>query len=758
MSILFKYRYAFFSLLILCAVLLSPYLKEGMVPNNSLRIWFYQDDPNLKAYEESFSQFGNDEVIVIYYETREENLLSKANLSLIKKLTRDIQNVDHIHKVYSLIDIKDVQSQSGQLQIRNLIPDHFELTESQIMIITSKLLNDPVFGGVFISKNKRGVLITAQLEAIDNVDQERDNISDTVIDILDHHLNDNGIEYHIGGVGIIYTFLNKLTADDASILVSMSYVIMFVLIAILLRNFIAVIITVLVIALTSTITLGLFGATGHQINLMTVVLPTLIAILSIADCVHVINHCRSVDSGERIDKARLSQNLSYIFVPCFFTSLTTFIGFLSLNISKMQILRELGLFSALAVAIAFIVSFITIPVFLGIFKLRPISTKQSKLDNIIFKLNFVCGKTAVRHPYQVIAVFGFLFILFAISLPFVQVDIRTFEYFPKNMKVVRDNNYIANNYGFYFPIEFTLKTQNPIGVSMPDFIKRLHQFQNDVEEFDDIGRSFTLADPVLKVHRILENDHYAYPDDPEQISSILEFLSMADNEALNALINDERDYTHFFFNMNFKSGKQARTLIDRIVEKGEGYFGPGTQISAVGYWPLYLQLVDYALETQIKGFTLSFVVILLVIFIIFKDWKIMLLAIPPNLFPVFLMGFALALTGIDLDFGTVSISVILLGIVIDDTIHLLYRIKQNFNIHGVAPDTAIINAVTESGQTLLITTVVLVVGFMILVLASVKTVTYFGGFLALSLSTALIADLLFMPALYYVFLRHKVSS
>ena len=167
--------------------------------------------------------------------------------------------------------------------------------------------------------------------------------------------------------------------------------------------------------------------------------------------------------------------------------------------------------------------------------------------------------------------------------------------------------------------------------------------------------------------------------------------------------------------------------------------------------------MDYALETQIKGFALGFAVIFLIIFIIFKDWKISLLAIPPNLFPVFLIGFALALTGIDLDFGTASIAVILLGIVIDDTIHLVYRIKQNLNIQGIAPDTAIINAVSESGQTLLITTIVLVVGFIILMLASVKTVTYFGGFLALSLSTALIADLLFLPALYYVFLKPKVS-
>lgn len=417
----------------------------------------------------------------------------------------------------------------------------------------------------------------------------------------------------------------------------------------------------------------------------------------------------------------------------------------------MQILRELGFFAALGVAVAFIVSFITIPVFLDFVKLDPINTNHNLLDKVICSFTALCGKTAVRHPYQVIAVFGILFILFVSSLPFVNVDIHTFKYFPKDMKIVRDNDHIVNNYGYYFPIEFTLKTRNSNGVIEPSFIKKMRQFQDAVEREEDIGKSFSLADIVLKTHRILAEDGTAFPDDSDQISRILQLTAMADYEALDAYINDKRDYTHLFFKMNFESGKQARALIERIVETGKKHFQTEAEISAVGYWPLYLKLVNYALDTQVKGFGISFVIIFMVIFIVSKNVRFTLLAIPPNLFPVFIVGFVLALMAIDLDFGTASISAILLGIVVDDTIHLIHRIKRNLQLYKSNPDIAIIEAVSESGQALLMTTVILVVGFVILTLASVKTIAYFGGLLAISLSTALIADLLLMPALYSVF-------
>lgn len=317
MVILYKYRYISFALIIICAALLAPHLKDAMAPNNSLRIWFYNDDPTLKAYEQSLLQFGNDEVIIIYYEIPGNDLLSKENLLRVEGLTRDIGSVKYIHRVFSLTNLKDIKYENGQVQSGNLVPEHFELNKAQKRKVMSKLLNDPVFGGTYISKSKKGVLITAQLKAREDIDKVRDEITNSVILILEKRLKNNGIEYHIGGVGVLYTFLNKLTTEDSRFFLGISYLIMFVLIAILLRSFWGLVITIVVIVLTSFITLGIFGATSHQINLMTVVLPTLVAILAIADCIHILSHHRLEIMDRISNKETILKSMSYIIVPCF---------------------------------------------------------------------------------------------------------------------------------------------------------------------------------------------------------------------------------------------------------------------------------------------------------------------------------------------------------------------------------------------------------------------------------------------------------
>jgi predicted RND superfamily exporter protein len=198
--------------------------------------------------------------------------------------------------------------------------------------------------------------------------------------------------------------------------------------------------------------------------------------------------------------------------------------------------------------------------------------------------------------------------------------------------------------------------------------------------------------------------------------------------------------------MDFTSGNEARQMIEGILARGRKLFGPQAELRAVGYWPLYFKLVGYALDVQIQSFGLAFLLVFLVVFILFRDIRLTLVAIPANLFPVCFAGAILALGGIELDFATATIAAILLGIAVDDTIHLVYRYRKE-HAGGQPRAEAMYRAIVDSGHALASTTLILCAGFAVLLFSNIKTLFIFGGLLTACLGAALLADLLFLPAM-----------
>lgn len=752
---LFRLRYAALALVILTTALFAPYVPQAMKPNNSLRIWFYEDDPNLQAYDRAQDEFGNDEIIAIFFEPP-GHVLDAANIALVRKLSEELERLSLVDEVFSLTTADDMRNEGDLLVVEDLLAKD-EYTAEERARILEKLKHDPMLEGFYLSNDDNGTMITVQLEARRDIDELRGEVIADVKKILDEHLGAIGTPYHLGGTGVIYTDLNRLTDEDVYTFATLAYLAMFAIIAVLLRSLWGLVYTVLCLTISVIITMGAFGMLGHRINMMTMILPTMVIILSISDCVHIIIHYRMELKERSINHDHIKSTLSFIAVPCILTSLTTFAGIGSLYTARMQVVGELGTFSALGVAVALFVTFAIAPSFLSLVKLKPLKHENPKLFDIaIRKLLFHLDEFAIANPGKVSIAFVTIMIAATASFSLISVDIHLFRYFPDGSRVLQDHDAINDRFGYYLPLEFTLRTPDKDGVKNPQFLKDMERFQQRVEALEDIGESISIANLVFKIHRVLTDSvDTSYPDSIDMVAQEMLLYSFSDPEGIDRYINPDGNYTHLYFKMTFVSGNVARKMIHEIEAIGRDVFGPAIEIRPVGYWPLYFKLVDYALDVQIQSFSVAFIAVFFLIFLMLRDIRLTLLAIPPNIFPICITGALLAATGIDLDFGTASIAAVLLGLAVDDTVHLLYRTKTELGLGAPTVQDAVRIAMRDSGHALVGTTLVLCLGFSVLLLAQVKTVIYFGGLLAVSLGTALVAELLFMPALLCLFYRKR---
>ncbi|MCA9523996.1 MAG: MMPL family transporter [Myxococcales bacterium] len=764
---LHRHRLLVFLLLLAAAGACSLGLKAAFVTNNSLEIWFVDSDPSLKAYRESLKTFGNDEVVSIYVEPK-AGILAPKTIELVRRFSDAAERMPFVERVYSLTTVKDFTLQKTkdpedgsvdeELRVVKLVPNR-ALTLVERDAIREKLRHDPIYAGWIASKKLSGLMLTVQFKTLPDIDKKRAEFNETVLKLARETFDRAGIESHAAGIQLVYTELNKATDKDVATFAGLGYLVIFVLLVVILRSLWALALSLTVIAVTVVLTMGIFGLTGHQTNVMTLVLPTLVIIVSIADSVHLIQHFRkalaTAPNLDRAARAAISPRaMAEMAWPCFLTSATTFVGFLSLCISEMRLLRELGLFAAIGVLFAFVVTFIVAAFLFPILPLKPIDVENGLADRIVARLLRTCRRWVRERPAVILIVFGSVSAVLVVGVLRLEANIYTLGFFPESAKVRRDDRVINERFGPYQPLEFTVEAkQKKNGAITPEFLATLARWQKTSRSLEGIGESFSIAQILQKLNRV-NTKKDELPRSMALASQLLD--TMGDRDVTDPYLEPVgRSTARVIFKTRLSTGNDARKTIAALYEMGRNLFGDRATIKSVGYWPLYARLVQYARSSQVEGFGLSFAVIFAVFFLLFRSVKLSVFAIIPNIVPVLLALGLMGFRGIFLDMGTVSIASIVICIAVDDTIHLTYQIRRRFESGGDAA-TVVDDALGSIGFALFATTLILVFGFLVFAFAQISTIRYFGTYLAIAVAGALAADLLLYPVL--VVLSHRKRS
>ena len=469
--------------------------------------------------------------------------------------------------------------------------------------------------------------------------------------------------------------------------------------------------------------------------MVTMVMPTLITVVGVANCIHILRHVARMPPGASREE-RVVKGIGFMFRPCLFTTLTTAAGFVALAASPLPVIRDLGMFSAAGLVAVFVLTIVFCTCAIawagtearGVprFRLRACTTTLANLG--------------LGHGTWVLGIAGLLTFLAGVGLSRLDVDTDPIDFMFADHPVRQDYREVERRFDGYTPLEFVVRSDD--GVLRPEVLAAVEDWQRAVEAQAAVGWSYSVVDWLGALDPALAASAPT-GDDPEGAMAALQRCCVDLAAQLSALIDPPRALRVTFV-IHIQSARKIARIIEQVL--AEAHLPPGVSVTAAGYLPLYVRMVDHIVSSQVRSFALALIVIFAALAVLFRSLGMALLSLPGNLLPVLLTLGAMGLLGVRLDVATVTIAAIVLGIVVDDTVLFLYFLRHEQQRRASIAD-ALSAAIDGAGQSILMTTLALGLGFLVYGLAEVKSIVWFGLLVCFAMASALLADLTLLPAL-----------
>jgi uncharacterized protein len=704
--------------------------------DNSLEIWFSEEDPQLQSYQQFQQDFGNDEVVILALHSENE-VFTAENMAALHQLTLAAQGVKGIEKAESIANLTDVYVTTKGPEVAPLYEPGKAFQPERLQ---QRVQENPLLHGRLVSQDGKTALVMATMAANENIDSVRDGI----LKELRQEVESTGLQVSTAGMGVIYSALNQAALVDSQVFIGASNLLIFLLLGLMFRRVVPVLLTLGVIGVATLWMMGLYGAAGKSTNMVTMVLPTLMLIIGVSDCVHFLNHAsKPVEGLERPDRVR--KGLAFMLRPCLVNSLTTAAGFAALSIAPMPIVRDLGIFAAVGVLGAFLAALIGCSIGMMWQSCEPKIHLDKGRKPWVSRFVETMAQWATGHPRRVIAAATGLLLLAVAGMSQLTVDTYSIGFLKDKHTVNQDNVAIESQFGPTTPLEFLVHLDQDI--SDPRSAETLHaiaEWQDAMAKRPEVGWTRSQVDVLRRMNQVT-GQGFVLPKDTGALHDLIQ-TSSADSKQSALLSADHRTLR---VTAGIPMGS-ARTFDHHISTlQAMAQLPPGATIKATGYLPLYVSQMESLVSSQLSSFGLAFVVIFIMLAVLFKSLRLSFLAIPANLIPVLIILGIMGFAGIALDVATVTISAVVLGLVVDDTTQFLYR--YNFELEQHNPhEIALRNAIQGAGQALATTSLVLGLGFLVLTLTSIKSIAFFGLLCAIALLVALLGDLLLLPAILMV--------
>lgn len=446
---LWRWRFPLAGFCVLVSVVASLQLASLSV-SNSLDDWHPEDDPELLHYRQFQQTYGNDEIVVAAI-SRDDGFLTDEGIELVATLTDAMLDIDGIASVTSLVTVPQ-----------------------SLAAVRGRLLSD----------DGRTTALVLQMMVGESFETRRHQILLEVTETIGHY----GVEARLAGYGVVFDSLNIESTVGTTRLLLMAHGLMILVLALFFRKPGPVLVILFAVGNATLWTMGLYVLLGQKLNMITMVLPTLILVIGIADCVHVLRSVAAQDPGLRRED-RVVKGLAEVIGPCFLTSITTAAGFLALTASGLPAVQSLGWFGGVGVLAAYATAMVLCTAALSFAAAEP-KARASTLNFVACRL---CA-LAVRAPRRTIAGFAAVMLVSGIGIAQLETDTDSIGYLKKSHPVRQASDFVEATLGPYVPVEFTVSAAADI--VRADRLDAISRWQSAVREMPDIGWSWSLVDAL----------------------------------------------------------------------------------------------------------------------------------------------------------------------------------------------------------------------------------------------------------------------
>ncbi len=728
---------------------------QNLVFKGDYRVFFSEENPQLTAYESMQKIYSKSDNVSFVIAPEGGDVFTPVQLEAIRQLTEEAWQIPYSTRVDSITNYQYTFAEEDDLIVEDLVSEGAQLETADLQRIREVAMNEPQLVNKLVSPEGHVAVVnvTIQLPGKDPV-TEGPEVSAKVNQMKNAFEAANpDSEVYLSGMVMMNVAFTEASLQDNATLVPLMFLIVIIAIGVLLRTITGTISTVLIIITSIAATMGLAGWSGLYLTGPSASAPTMILTLAVADCVHILTTLfHEMRQGVEKRKALLD-SLRINFQPIFLTSVTTAIGFLSMNFSDSPPFHDLGNMVATGVMLAFIFSVTLFPAMLALLPLK-VKVREEHESDLMDKLaGFVINRRRILLP-------GMAAIIVATSLFVPSNDLNDdfVKYFDKSVPFREATDFMQDNLSGMTNLEISIDSKASSGINDPAFIRTLSDFSDWLRAQPETDHVNTLSDTLKRLNKNMhadDPDWYRLPDSQELSAQylLLYEMSLPYGLDLNNQLNVDKSATRVIGTFRNMTSQEIIDLESRLhnwfasnaPEYKATITSPSVMFAHIGQRNVYSMLFGTVLALLLISVLLGFAL---------RSTRYGLLSLIPNLAPAAIGFGAWGLLVGQVGLGMSVVVGMTLGIVVDDTVHFLSKYLHARNDKGYDSTKAVRYAFASVGRALWITTLVLVAGFMVLAQSTFKFNADMGLLTAIIILLALVVDFLFLPPLLMLLDKH----
>jgi hypothetical protein len=730
------------------AVLLA--LPAGTLRMTSdYRVFFSAENPELVAFDRFERTYTSNDTALIALRPGSGDIFQNDVLAALDELTARGWQLPHVVRVDSPVNFQRISASGDDIEIGDLMPEAGPRDEAALALLRERALGETLLVGRLLSADGRtaGILLTLQFPGADHAEHLPQSVLAARALVAEAAAKYPDIHFALTGMAPLSHAMLEIMMRELTLLLPVMFAVLTMLLLLLLRSAVAVSATLIVVACAAAAAMGVAGLLGIALTTASVAAPIVILTVAVADCVHLIGSAvEERRDGKNLPDA-LREAIRINVEPIFLTSLTTVVGFLSLNFSESPPFRDLGNITAAGVVIAWALAMTLLPALLLLFGMRRPTWRAHERGWISNLAEFVVAR---RRP--ILFASAFLALASVAAVPLNTLDDRFILWFGKDLPARADADFVADNLTGPYQIEFSLRVAPGGAISDPAYLADVEAFAAWLAAEPGVTHVYALPDVLKRLNRAMHGDDpawYRLPDNADMAAQylLLYEFSLPYGLDLNAQIDLGKTASRLTVTILSMSSVEIRKLKARAeawIATNAAHVAPA---EATGTSVMFAFVSKRTIESMLYGTGLALLLISATILIALKSFRLGMLSLLPNILPVTVtFGIWGLLVG---EIGIVgsTIAATTLGLVVDDTVHFLSKYHRGREEHGLSTHDGIRFAFEHVGRAMITTTIVLAAGFLVMTWSDFLLNWQMGVLIVMTITTALIMDLFLLPSL-----------
>lgn len=711
--------------------------------------FFPEGDPDLIFFNEFQENFEADDNFLLVAVERHPDVFDSSFLAQFHELTMRVDTLPGVTGTQSITTLEFPVIKPPLFSMT--VPAVHRNDPSRLAGDKERLLKDQAVVNRLISKDG-----TAAVLVIKNENKLEQDIAEDFMDALHLAIADYDFEdYHILGRSNFQAELVRMQKRELLVSMLISGIITTIVLALLFQRLTGVVIALISIVMSLLVFGGYMAAFGRTFTALSALYPVMMSIVAISDVIHFMS--KYVDEMRRVNDRRtaIRTTIKEIGTATLLTSLTTAAGFASLMTSKIPAIRDFGFNSAVGVILAYVTVLILTTSLLSYFNADQL-IKHGKGQQFWDRwMNWFYRTTKVKSRPIVWSSLA-IGVLFLVGITMITTNYRLESNLPLGKKITKDYQYFEQTFAGFRPLEIAVLVQEGYTTDDYEVMREMRKIEEKLatyESVQNVNSITSLYKSLNRAHNANRLEEYTFPESEGLFKRYQRFANRIPPQTLNILVSEDKT-----------KARITSSVLDIGADNVADISGALNTFIAENVDPTIIKTrqtgtslmldknAEYIRKSLISGLAMAIVVVSILMAILFRNWRLVVISLVPNIFPLLLAGALLGYFGIELEAGVSVIFAVIFGIAVDDTIHFLSKFKLARN-KGLTVDEAMHITFTETGKAISLTTVILFCSFMVLLFSIHPPSIIVGVLISVTLLSALFSDLFLIPVLIRYFIK-----